>query len=172
MVLTVFWDCYSLVTTKFSSNAYKEKWNVTQDTSFGTLMHLRNVMQSKGWYTRMCYACAAPLVCKLWTYFLKMCVCLDGTADTCHTVVATARGKPNFVGFYTKTNGTLCIIWMCFMFKIVFVNCSPDSSVKKLFASCSHQPWFVVCLWKINLLCAKDVLHTNGTAHVWHSCVY
>ncbi len=45
VMLTAFWDCCSLEYSEFGSDARKEKWNVTKDTYFGTLMHLRNLIQ-------------------------------------------------------------------------------------------------------------------------------
>ncbi len=58
--------------------------------------------KGEGWYTLACYACAMSLH-KLQTHFLKMRICLDGTANTCHTVAAIAHGKPNFVSFCINT---------------------------------------------------------------------
>ncbi len=46
VMLTAFWDCCGLVYTEFGPDAHKEKQNVTQDTNFNTLIHLRNVIQS------------------------------------------------------------------------------------------------------------------------------
>ncbi len=45
-MLTAFWDCHGLAYAEFGPYACKEKRNVTQDTYFDNLMHLRNVMWS------------------------------------------------------------------------------------------------------------------------------
>ncbi len=44
VMLTILWDCHSLVYTKFLCDARKEKQNVTQDTYFDTIMYSSNVI--------------------------------------------------------------------------------------------------------------------------------
>ncbi len=46
------------------------------------------------------------------------------------------------------------------------------SALKIMFAPCSHQPWFVECLQKINILHSKDMLHASGTVHAQCGHVY
>ncbi len=36
-----------LMYTEFGHDAHKEKWNVTQETYFDTLIHLKNMIRSK-----------------------------------------------------------------------------------------------------------------------------
>ncbi len=48
--LTVFWDYQGLVNTESGGpDAHKQKQNVTRDTYFNTLMHLRHAILSNGW---------------------------------------------------------------------------------------------------------------------------
>ncbi len=73
----------------------------------------------------------APLACKQWTYFLKICIRFVRSANTHCTVATPAHGKPNFVGFCTNAKGLYCVQFgRVFMLKSVFLNCAPDFSVK------------------------------------------
>ncbi len=46
VILTAFWGCHNFVYAEFGPNAHKEKQNVTQDTYFDSLKHLKNAIQS------------------------------------------------------------------------------------------------------------------------------
>ncbi len=46
-MLMTFWNCRERVYAEFGPDACKGKQNVTQNTYFDTLMHLRNAIWSK-----------------------------------------------------------------------------------------------------------------------------
>ncbi len=69
-------------------------------------------------YTQAHCACTVPPARKVWTYFLKMSIHLEGIANTHHTVTVTVHGEPNFVSYYTNTKGILCTVWTSFYVSI------------------------------------------------------
>ncbi len=118
-----------------------------------------------------CMHCA-PRV-QAWTYFWKMCVHLDTTAKTRHTVAATVHGEPNFVGFCTNTKGVLGAVWCVFTFKFVFTKSAPDFSVKNyvwpMFASTKVCRMFaenLFTMWEECTMCEWCSIRTGC------GCVY